>query len=447
MHMSNESIFSASSSERLGSILALDEFNVEAFGADRVSLGVFEHEDEAINTIIDRWCMKRRSNGGDPSPLAAPGGRALPRPASDIDTRTVMVTFFPNKSAQSQRCIELSLPQLAEQIRQQSGPSKLELPWLKLMVFGEARSRKGCLRTNANAEAVTGIEVEHDKGEITFDAAIAVMRKCGIRALLYTSPSYVPTVKERWRILLPLSNNLPPDRRAMLVARVNGLFNGKLAPESFVLSQAYLYGCVNSNPDHRVEVIDGDFIDLATCLDPDATGKSSPGTNPRQPRPLPAAMFNGQKVPKAMAHLDPGNSLGDGVEGPPPLLFDAILAECGWLRHVYDTGGADQSEMLWRDSLRACMFLENGESLIHEFSNKHDGYDPEETCAKFDRARQDKKDKDLGYPKCRTICDHGSPHCKACPHLAADKSPLNLGSPPPPTESLPAGGAEIQGSG
>ena len=43
----------------------------------------------------------------------------------------------------------------------------------------------------------------------------------------------------------------------MLVARVNGLFGGKLAPESFDLSRAYLYGSVNGNPAHRVEVVDG----------------------------------------------------------------------------------------------------------------------------------------------------------------------------------------------
>ena len=191
------------------------------------------------------------------------------------------VTFFPNKSAQTQRRDALTLPQLAEQIRLETGPSKLELPWLKLMSFGNKRSHKNCLRTNANAEEITGIEVEHDKGEIAFDTAIAVLRKAGLRALLYTSPSYVPAVKERWRILLPLSNNLPPDMRAKLVARVNGLFGGKLPPESFNLSQAYLYGSVNDNPAHRVEVIDGDFIDLRSDLDPGAMGKSPTGKGAR----------------------------------------------------------------------------------------------------------------------------------------------------------------------
>jgi hypothetical protein len=173
--------------------------------------------------------------------------------ASDIGTRTVTVTFFPNKSAQRQRRIDLTLPELAKQIRLKTGPNKDGLPWLKLAVFGEKRSDKNCLRTNANTEQITGIEVEHDNGEIAFDTALAAMRTTRLRALLYTSPSYAPAAKERWRILLPLSNSQPPDARRMLVARVNGLFGGKLAAESFVLSQAYLYGSVNGKDrvDHR----------------------------------------------------------------------------------------------------------------------------------------------------------------------------------------------------
>ena len=149
------------------------------------------------------------------------------------------------------------------------------------MVFGNTRSPRVACAPTPTRKQITGIEVEHDKGEIAFDTAIAVLRTAALRALPYTSPSYVPAAKERWRILLPLSNNLPPDMRAMLVARVNGLFGGKLAPESFVLSQAYLYGSVNDNPAHRVEVIDGDFIDLRTDLDPGAMGKSPTGKGER----------------------------------------------------------------------------------------------------------------------------------------------------------------------
>ena len=49
--------------------------------------------------------------------------------------------------------------------------------------------------------------------------------------------------------------------REKFVARVNGLFDGKLAKESFTLSLSYLYGHLDGAK-HRVEVIDGDFLDL-----------------------------------------------------------------------------------------------------------------------------------------------------------------------------------------
>ena len=160
---------------------------------------------------------------------------------------------------------DLTLSQLADRIAKQTAASKMELPWLKLAIFGNKRSEKNCLRTNANVLHVTGIETEHDAGEISFDTAIAVMREARVRSLLYTSPSYRPATKERWRILVPLSQNHPPETREKLVARINGLFGGKIAPESFVLSQAYLFGHVD-NPDHRVEVVDGDFLDLRDDL-------------------------------------------------------------------------------------------------------------------------------------------------------------------------------------
>jgi hypothetical protein len=237
--------------------------------------------DAELNLIAALKILFRAiENGGDTNPAGKTNGPA-PEPASDINTGTVKVTFFPNKSAQTQHRDVLTLPQLAEQVRLKTGPSKLGLPWLKLASFGNKRSTRGCFRTNANTEAITGIEVEHDKGEVAFDAAIAVLRTAGLRALAYTSPSYVPAVKERWRILLPTSTDLPPDTRWGLVARVNGLFGGALANESFNLSLSYLYGSVNNNPAHRVEVIDGDFIDLRTDLDAGALGKSPTGKGER----------------------------------------------------------------------------------------------------------------------------------------------------------------------
>src|SRR5262249_21980142 len=54
------------------------------------------------------------------------------------------------------------------------------------------------------------------------------------------------------------------------------------------------------------------------------------------------------------------------------------------------------------------------------------GYDFADTEAKYERAKEAKEDKDLGWPLCRTIHDHGSEQCKTCPHWGQINSPLAL---------------------
>ncbi len=66
---------------------------------------------------------------------------------------------------------------------------------------------------------------------------------------------------------------LPPQERYQLVARLNGLFGGIFAGESFSLSQSYYYGRVAGNEDHRVEYIEGHPIDTLVELDEIALGK------------------------------------------------------------------------------------------------------------------------------------------------------------------------------
>ena len=184
--------------------------------------------------------------------------------ARDIDRHTFATTFFPDKRAMAKFSENPTLPQLAEAIRRTTAASKFELPWLKLASFGDKRSKNNCLRTNDNLIEISGVEGDHDSGELPFDAAVAIMRKARIRCLFYTSASYVPVVKERWRILVPLSKNHRPSFRREMVAELNGLLGGALAGESFTLSLSYLFGSVNNNRDHRVEVIDGNFLDQ--CL-------------------------------------------------------------------------------------------------------------------------------------------------------------------------------------
>ena len=204
----------------------------------------------------------------------APAALAARQSNGNIDTHSVWVTFFTDTRAQACDGDEFTLPELAEGITAMTKASKAKLPLLKLARFGDKRSDKNCLRSNENVESVSGIEVEHDAGEIAFEAAVAIVRNAGLRALAYTSPSWQAGVKEKWRILLPLAQEHAPASRAELVARVNGLFDGRLTDESFVLSQPFYFGHLDGRA-HREEVIDGDFLDHRDDLGAGAVGKST----------------------------------------------------------------------------------------------------------------------------------------------------------------------------
>jgi Mesyanzhinovviridae DNA polymerase len=166
----------------------------------------------------------------DETEVGKTNGQGGPDPVYDIATHRMTVTFFPNRAAKSHRREVLTLGQLAELIQRATMPTKLALPWLKMQTFGDVPSRKGCLRYDANVQELTGIEVDYDKGTIAFDTAIATIDRAGLRALLYTTPSYIPATKERWRILLPLSKNLPPTEHGKLVARVPRYLTNRSRP-------------------------------------------------------------------------------------------------------------------------------------------------------------------------------------------------------------------------
>jgi hypothetical protein len=195
--------------------------------------------------------------------------------AQSIDDHKVTVTFFKNHAASTKTVENLTLWALGDKIQHMTKGSKARLPWLKLAAFGEERSSGGALRSNANLTEITGVEVDYDgNGCLTFDQAVERLWDAGLRALVYTSASYQKGVKEKWRVLCPTSVALPPDARYGLAAVLHGLLGGGIDGDaSFTLSTAFYYGSVNSNPEHRVEVLDGDFIDLRADLVAGAVGK------------------------------------------------------------------------------------------------------------------------------------------------------------------------------
>lgn len=189
-----------------------------------------------------------------------------------------LVTFFTGPGATTKREERLDRAALARLIQTTSRSEKADLPWLKLARFGDRRSAKGSLRSNANVLAICGVEGDYDGGTMGIDDAAARLTAAGITALVYSSPSHSVDLP-RWRALCPLSREYRPDQRDALMARLNGLFGGVFAPESWTLSQAYYYGAVKQNPSHRALITDGDFIDLRDDLDQGAIGRPEKPSN------------------------------------------------------------------------------------------------------------------------------------------------------------------------
>jgi RecA/RadA recombinase len=220
--------------------------------------------------------MRSAFSEDDPSPLDRP----------------LRLTIFPDKYAATQDRIRISAREFAEQIPQMLRSSKGQLPYVKYGTFGDEESRNGSLRHNANMQKIHGIEADYDGEEMSVAWALAKLDDAGIAAVLSTTASHRPDAP-RYRIFCPTSRALKPEQRTALMARLNGVMDGKLAGESFALSQAFYYGAVKGRPTPRVEIVEGMAVDLAEHLDAKARGKDG------KPYPLHArGEKNGTEAPE-----------------------------------------------------------------------------------------------------------------------------------------------------
>lgn len=250
--------------------------------------------------------------------------------------RPVAVTRFPDLSGSTKLERHLSLRDLAGEIRSTTARSKEALPLYKLAAFGDAPSGAGCLRQDHNVLAVTGIEGDYDGGEVSLSEAEQRLRKAGLAAILYSSPSHTET-EPRWRVMAPLSHPCAPVARHNLTRRLNGALGGVLASESFALSQTYYGGQVRDAAPLDLRLIDGRFIDLAPELDADAAG--------------PVA----KRVSDAV-HIDPmGLTLDDCREVLSRLPVEYLdgyndgWRAVGWaLHHEFD--GSQEARQVWREA-------------------------------------------------------------------------------------------------
>lgn len=144
-------------------------------------------------------------------------------------------------------------------------PQKEMAPLASLCTYGDHVLPGGESRRNAqNVLAVYGVEVDYDGEVIPFDEGVRMLQTAGLRAVVCTTASHVAHAP-RWRAFLPFdAPGTLTDREAAL-ERVNGLFEARIAQESFSVSQAFYIGPAG-NAEYLCQATDGQTIATATHL-------------------------------------------------------------------------------------------------------------------------------------------------------------------------------------
>lgn len=145
--------------------------------------------------------------------------------------------------------------------------SKADMPLFSAATFAGNR------RSSSNVEAINAIVVEHDAGErarnprpMQPSEAIERLRERGISAVVYSTPSATHE-SPRWRAVIRLMQPATRDEHGALVALVNAILDGVLAPaESSDPARAWYYGKVRGTEYHAEEV-EGHPIDVASLFD------------------------------------------------------------------------------------------------------------------------------------------------------------------------------------
>lgn len=131
------------------------------------------------------------------------------------------------------------------------------------------------------------------------------------------------------------------------------------------------------------------------------------------------------KQPPQLAPIA-GDTLG--AQNHDDMLLDPrpIFTNCGFYREALRDGGANYDNALWMYSVLGATFMENGNAIAHQISQKHATYSEVDTQALYDRKVAERADRGIGYPSCAAIAGAGCKSCATCPLFAKGKSPLHI---------------------
>lgn len=288
----------------------------------------------------------------------------------------IPVTIFKDLGAKAKKEHMWSMRDLLDFIDTTEAGEKRELPLLKLATFGKDKTDKGSYRHDHNMITASGIEGDYDLEKMSAKEAASIMKRAKVACVIYTSASHTPE-KPRWRILAPFSDELLPEQRNQMLARINGLIGGTFSHESFTLSQAFYFGdVIGKHPTEFIEV-EGDFVDLRPDLDEGAETpelvrrREAESDTPRESTPVDEAQelfdkdYESGKLQDALqAALDYRWEMGDkiGSDEDRELWWRNIC----WALH-HGSGGDRTGYKLWTDyalkSYRASRLKKRGDSV------------------------------------------------------------------------------------
>ena len=294
---------------------------------------------------------------------------------SALDTKTI-ITVFKDIGAKTKKEHSWSMRDLVDEIERTEASEKRQLPLLKLATFGTDRTDKGSLRHDLNVMTVSGCEGDYDAEKMRPSDAAKLLKKSGIASIVYTSASHTPE-KPRWRVIAPFSDELLPEQRVKMVARINGILGGVLGGESFRLSQSFYFGDVTGKNPTEIFEVDGDFIDRRVDLDtgailPEAvkrevedSGERREGTALDEAQELFDRDYESGKLQEALqAALDYRWSMGDSISDDEDR--DVWWRNICWAIH-HGSGGDKQGFKIWSDyatkTYRASRLKKRGDSV------------------------------------------------------------------------------------